>query len=54
MKPSGNVYRSPHLGVQASYYGTRLVGLSWYNQDSGLAFAERYGENKALSGVFGA
>jgi hypothetical protein len=33
--------------------GIGLLVLSWYNCDSGLGlFAERYGENNALSGVF--
>jgi hypothetical protein len=33
--------------------GLGLLVLSWYNCDSGLGlFAERYGENNALSGAF--
>jgi hypothetical protein len=33
--------------------GLGLLGLSWYNCDSGLdLFAERYGENNDLSGAF--
>jgi uncharacterized membrane protein YuzA (DUF378 family) len=33
--------------------GLGLLGLSWYNCDSGLElFAKRYGENKDLSGAF--
>jgi hypothetical protein len=52
-KPAGKSIARRIWEYKHRIMGLGVVGLSWYNCDSGLElFAERYGESNDVSGVF--